>query len=273
MYKNIFPSFFALVVSVLLLSSCQNNPETGSEPALVIPAPPTLDFQLVNVYPHDTSSYTQGLIWEKGNLMEGTGEYGKSLLRINALKTGQAIKTIALPSTDFGEGITVLNNKIYQLTWQEHKIYVYDATTYKLIKTADWPYEGWGITHNGEQLIISTGGSNIYFVRPETFTIQQTIGVNDNNGYVDSINELEFAKGYIYANRYMTDMILKINPKNGEVVARIDASKLLALANAPFDPRQADAGNVLNGIAFRTDNGHFYLTGKKWPVLVEAILP
>ena len=184
------------------------------------------------------------------------------------LKTGKAIKSVKLPDNEFGEGITILNNKIYQLTWQEHKVYVYDLKTLKQEKVLDWPYEGWGITTDGSALIVSTGGSNIYWVDPNNFKITKTLGVTDNNGYTDSINELEWVNGFIYANKYLTDYILKIDPASGQVVGKINLTGLLQQSNQPIVANT----DVLNGIAFNPTTGTFFVTGKRWPALYELKL-
>jgi glutamine cyclotransferase len=258
---------YCVILSLLLFAACDNNvEETVSEPTAAIPAPQTLNYSIVNIYPHDTASYTQGLIWENNMLYEGTGLENESKLRINELKTGKATKSINLPNDIFGEGITMLNGKIYQLTWNDHIVYVYDAKTFKKEKEFAWPLEGWGITNNGKQLIISTGSSNLYFVNPETFKVERTLGISDNTGYIDNLNELEFVNGSIYANRYQTNYILKIDPTTGTIVARADLKGILEKNN--FLPTD-DYDRVLNGIAYNAATQSFYITGKKWPALFE----
>lgn len=264
---------FLIILVTAFLSACNNNEENGSgsenSPAS-IPAPTVMHYSIVKVYPHDTSSYTQGLIWQDHKMYEGTGMRGVSKLRIIDINTGKPTKEIGLSNIYFGEGITLLNNKIYQLTWEEHKVFVYDAVTLKKIQEFDWTYDGWGLTNNGTQLIISTGGSNLYFVNPETFKIERTVGVIDNNGYVANLNELEFVNGSIYANVYETDYIIKINPRTGKVEGKVDLSDLLQKAGAPYDPKTIDPGYVLNGIAYDASKNSFYITGKRWPILCEV---
>lgn len=262
---------FYFVTILLLVSSCKNNEATDQDKstnAQVIQAPTNLSYQVLKIYPHDTSSYTQGLIWHEGKLWEGTGLNNESKLLLTNITTGKAIKRKPLPDNEFGEGITIFNNKIYQLTWENHKVYVYDLTTLKQEKVFDWPYEGWGITHDGQSLIISTGGSNLYWVDAETFKIIKTLGVSDNYGYVDSLNELEWVNGFIYANKYLTDYILKIDPKSGLVVGKLDLTGLLQQSNQPIVANT----DVLNGIAFNPTTGHFLITGKRWPALYEIKL-
>jgi glutamine cyclotransferase len=253
------------------MSSCQTNAEadnTQQEKLQAIQEPVNIPFQVLNIFPHDTSSYTQGLIWYEGKLWEGTGWKTESKLLLTDYKTGKAIKSVKLPDNEFGEGITILNNKIYQLTWEDHKVYVYNLKTLKQEKVFDWPYEGWGITTDGKALLISTGGSNLYWVDPSTFKITKTLGVSDNNGYVDSINELEWINGFIYANKYLTDYILKIDPSSGLVVGKLNLTGLLQQNNQPIVANT----DVLNGIAFNPTTGNLLITGKRWPALFELKL-
>ena len=257
------------LVIVFLFIGCKNTEQQDAIVNNTIPSPASIQYALLKVYPHDTSSYTQGLFFHNNNLYEGTGWNGQSKLMMVDINTGKSIKKVELPYEYFGEGITLMNKKIYQLTWQDHKVIVYDAGTFKKIAELEWPYEGWGLTNNGKQLIISTGGSNLYFVNPATMKIERTLGVSDNNGYIDSINELEFVNGSIYANKYMTDLILKINPETGIIEGKADLSNLMKESGSAYDPRTIDAGFVLNGIAYNPANQHFFVTGKRWPFLAE----
>lgn len=255
----------------MLILGCNSNAESDNSDqnkAQTVQAPVNISFQVLNMFPHDTSSYTQGLIWHEGKLWEGTGWKTESKLMLTDLKTGKAIKSVKLPDTEFGEGITILNNKIYQLTWEDHKVYVYDLKTLKQEKVFDWPYEGWGITTDGKALLVSTGGSNLYWVDPATFKITKTLGVSDNNGYVSNLNELEWVNGFIYANQYLTDYILKIDPSSGSVVGRINLAGLLQQSNQLIVANT----DVLNGIAFNPTTGNFLVTGKRWPALYELKL-
>ena len=264
--KKVIVYFLSLVV----FASCNNTEETVNNLPNAIIFPQTISYAVIKIYPHDTTSFTQGLFFHNNKMYEGTGWYKESKLMVVDLNTGKAEKRIALADSVFGEGITLLNNKIYQLTWQNHKVYVYDANTFKKEKEFEWPFEGWGITHNDSSLIISTGGSNLYFVNPATFKIERTVGVSDNNGYIDSINELEYVNGSIYANKYLTDIILKINPKTGIIEGKVDLSNLVKESGSSYDPRSLDAGLVLNGIAYNQEKKNFYLTGKRWPFIAEV---
>lgn len=193
-----------------------NDTRLDSDPSIKpksggIPSPAPINYTIVATHPHDSSAYTQGLIMHEGKLYEGTGDYEESSIRITDYKTGAVVKKHMMGTEDiFGEGITILNGKLYQLTWQNNFVNVYDPKNItKVIKTFKWPYEGWGITNNGKELIISDGTSNLYFVNPETFTINKTVGVQDNNGSVRLLNELEWINGFIYANIYTTSEIVK----------------------------------------------------------------
>lgn len=263
--------FKYLLGLVILTSACKstNTNDVDASNSNVIPAPANLNYELVKVYPHDTTSYTQGLEWNGDKLIEGTGLRGKSVLKVLDTTMNTVGHLVHLDKEYFGEGTTLFNNKIYQLTWEEHKVFVYDAKTLKKINELYWPYEGWGLTHNDTSLIISTGGSNIYFVDPNNFSIKKTLGIFDNKEYVTSINELEYVNGKIYANIYGQDKIIVIDPVTGSVTAVADFTNLLAQANAKYDPRLNESGFVLNGIAYKKETNTFFVTGKCWPVMVE----
>jgi glutamine cyclotransferase len=256
------------VLLLFLIASCKNNTTDDADivPANALAAPSNLNYNIVATYPHDTSSFTQGLQWMNNTLYEGTGLEGQSRLMKVDIKSGRADQSVPLDPSVFGEGITILNDKIYQLTWQNHKVYQYDAKTLKKLKEFGWEHEGWGITNNDKDLIISTGSSNLYFVDPETFKIKNVVGVVDNNGPAGNLNELEYADGTVYANIYLTDYIVKIDPSNGHIIGKINLSGLLQKSGKPYNPETTD---VLNGIAYNTDKKTFYITGKKWPVLFE----
>lgn len=253
----------------ILFSACKDSANTENQPTVnnnAIPAPSNLSYTVINIYPHDISSFTEGLIWLNGSLLESTGEKGTSyLLRVN-LQSGKAEKKVKLGDQYFGEGIAVLNNKIYQLTYQEHKVFVYDMNFNKLPQEFEWPYEGWGMTTDGKSLIIDTGGSNIYFVNPDTFKIERTLGVVNNNGYVAMVNELEWVDGYLYSNIWQTNYIIKINVQTGLVEAKADLTDILKMNHQPETNTEV---NVLNGIAYNAEKKTFYVTGKNWPSLFE----
>jgi len=254
-----------------------NNADTAdsnneSEGNTTISAPIALNYTIQKVYAHDTTAYTQGIEWHNNSLVEGTGLKGKSILYQMDDQLKPFGKKNKLDPTYFGEGITVFDGKIYQLTWEEHVVFVYDATTFKKIKTLSWPYEGWGLTHNDTALIVSTGSSNLYFVNPNDFSIQKTLGVFNEYGYQSMLNELEYVDGKIFANIYGQNNIVVIDPNSGKITNKIDCSNLLAQAKASYNPLLIDAGYVLNGIAYRKSTDTYFLTGKCWPVIVEVKL-
>jgi glutamine cyclotransferase len=220
-------------------------------------------------------AFTQGLEFHNGKLYEGTGEPKESRLRIVDLKTGKTEKEYLIPDTTiFGEGITVFKNKIYQLTWQNHKIFVYKFNDIsKPVNTYNWSLEGWGITNDGNNLIISNGSSKLYFVQPdeaknEMKTIK-VLTVADNRGELDSLNELEYINGYVYANRWYTNEIIKIDTANGHVAGIMNLTGLLK----QYDPNTPVGDEaVLNGIAYDSASNNLYITGKHWPKVFEIRL-
>jgi len=267
-----------LAIAILIfLAACNGNNKPTEDSSLIpewsnIKAPDAITYKVDTVYPHDHTSFTQGLQLVNGKLYEGTGDYNNSALKIVNLKTGIAdqIHKIGKNAADstFGEGVTVLNDTIYQLTWTEHIVYVYttkDIT--KPIKTFKWNSEGWGITNDGTNLIISDGSSNIYFVNPQTFQVQRTQSVESNQGPQDSLNELEYINGFVYANIWQTNFIVKIDPANGHIVGKMDLSgfkdKFFAGQNIP------GRTDVLNGIAYDSVTKKFLVTGKRWPKMFE----
>jgi glutaminyl-peptide cyclotransferase len=269
--------YLALIFLIFFLTSCNGNRSeatTTTDETNTNPPPPLLSYNIVNVYPHDTASFTEGLFLHNNALYESTGLEGRSKLRKINIKTGKAEKEIKLDSIQFGEGISIINNKIYQLTYTKHTVFVYDANTFKKIKEMTWPFEGWGMTTDGKELIISTGGSNLYFVNPDDFKIIKQVNVIDNYGPVGNINELEYVNGTIYANLYETNYILKIDPETGKVTGKLDLTGILDKSNIPYNPAKYDAnsGNVLNGIAFDSAKNSLYVTGKYWPALFEIKL-
>ena len=262
-------TLYFIAFSIFSLACNSANNTTDSSNTNAIESPKQLQYEIVKIYPHDTSSYTQGLEWNGSQLIEGTGNYGKSILHILDSNMQSLAKKVKLSAEDFGEGTTLFNDKIYQLTWKEHKVFVYDAKTLSKINEYAWPYEGWGMTHNDTAIIVNTGGSNLYYVDPNSFKVIRTVGVYNNYGYVSNINELEYVDGKVYGNIYMTDNIIQIDPISGIVLAIADMSNILAIAGVKNDPRVKDSGYVLNGIAYNKAKGTFFITGKNWPVMVE----
>jgi glutamine cyclotransferase len=267
-----------ILAVVLFLISCDNSssPDFDSSlPVNNIPAPAQIMFKVIAVYPHDAGAFTQGLEFYNGKLYEGTGQPGQSRLRITEIKTGKVEKNYLIPdSSVFGEGITIFKDKIYQLTWQSNKIFVYNITDITHpISTLKWNREGWGATNNGKDIIISDGSSKLYFVLPDEgrkeMKVNKILTVSDNRGEVDSLNELELINGYIYANRWLTNDIVKIDTTTGHVVGNINLTGLLS----QYDPGAKIGGEaVLNGIAYDSATQKLYITGKDWPRLFEIQL-
>ena len=258
---------YALTAVLFFMSCGDEKPDNEITTSNPVKEPANISYNIVNIFPHDTSSFTQGLEWHDGFLYEGTGLKGEShLMKVN-LADGKAIQKISIDPSYFGEGITILNGKLYQLTWQEHKVFVYDAATFKKIQEFPWPFEGWGITHNGNELIISVGTNNIYFVNPADFKIINTISVFSNYGLTGDLNELEYVNGKIYANIWGSNDIAVINPESGMVEARINCDELRSKNSQAITDNE-----VLNGIAYDSVKKSFYITGKKWPSLFEIKL-
>lgn len=224
---------------------------------------PTYSYKIKNSWPHDRRAYTQGLIFHDGVLWESTGQYGSSSLRKVELKTGKVIKQISVPRNYFAEGMTVFHDKVFQLTWQEQKGFIYDPVTFQKQGEFSYTGEGWGLTHDGESLIMSDGSEQIRFLDPSTLRTTRTISVTDRGEPVVQLNELEYIEGEIYANIYQTDRIARIEPKTGKVLAWIDLSGLL-----PVKDRTGDE-DVLNGIAYDEEGKRLFVTGKMWPKLFE----
>lgn len=269
---------FALLLG---LFSCGNNSTPDYDSSLPspkinnIPEPAPVMFTIDAVYPHDPNAFTQGLEFYKGKLYEGTGDWNKSRLRIVDIKTGNVEKESKFSDTTlFGEGITIFKNKIYQLTWQNHKIFVYDLNDITHpVSTLNWSREGWGATNDGTNIIISDGSSKLYFVQPDEarkeMKMIKILTVSDNRGEVDSLNELELIDGFVYANRWFSNEIVKIDTSNGHVVGKLDFAGLLR----QYDPgAKVDEGAVLNGIAYDSTTKKLYITGKDWPKLFEMRL-
>ena len=226
-------------------------------------ATPIYSYKIKNSWPHDKRAYTQGLIFLDGLLWESTGQYGASSLRKVELKTGKVIKIITVPQNYFAEGMTVFRNKVFQLTWQEQKGFIYDPVTFQ--KQGEFTYsgEGWGLTHDGVSLIMSDGTDRLRFLDPATLQTTRTINVADGGEPVDQLNELEYIDGEIYANVYQTDRVARIEPKTGAVTGWIDLTGLLKTGD------RTGAEDVLNGIAYDEAGKRLFVTGKLWPKLFE----
>lgn len=218
--------------------------------------------EVVAKYPHDTQSYTQGLFFQDGQMYESTGIKGKSTFRKIELETGNSLKRLDFDSKYFLEGSVMFKDNLYILTWETKVAFVYDAETLGYKSTWKYPREGWGLTTDGKQLIASDGSSTLYFM-DENFALQRRVIVKYEDRPVRWLNELEYINGKIWANVYMTDDIVIINPKDGRVEGIIDCRGLL-----PKQLRTPET-DVLNGIAYNPEDGKIYITGKNWPELYE----
>jgi glutamine cyclotransferase len=241
--------------------------QVGDAPGLAMKGTaPTESYRVVHTYPHDSSAFTQGLVVVNGVLYEGTGLNGRSSVRAVDLATGGTIQSVKVPDQYFGEGLTDWSSNLIELTWRAHRAFVYDRFSLRVIKTFEYKGEGWGLTHDRQDLIMSDGTPVLRFLNPATFRVVRTISVSDGGRPVKELNELEYIHGVIYANIWQTDRIAKISPTTGKVIGWIDLSGLLA------KDEQTDGNAVLNGIAYDQKNDRLFVTGKLWPKLFEIKL-
>ncbi|MEA1887769.1 MAG: glutaminyl-peptide cyclotransferase [Bacteroidota bacterium] len=228
--------------------------------------PELYSYRVVNMYPHDETAYTQGLVYHNGYLYESTGREGRSTLRKVEIKSGDILKIHNLESKFFGEGLDVYKGRLFQLTWKNNVGFVYDIQSFKEIKRIHYTTQGWGLTSNGQQLIMSDGTNKLYFLEPEYFTVLSSLEVYDNKNQVWQLNELEYINGEVWANIYTTDRIARIDPSSGKVLAYIDLTGIL-----PAEDQHSELAE-LNGIAWDKDNERLFVTGKNWPRLFEIKL-
>ena len=244
-------SLALFVFSCTALASCKSA------------APKTLSYQIVSTRPHDATSYTQGFQLVDGRLFESAGVYGESALREIEPVTGRVIRKRPLAKNVFGEGMTVLGDEMWVITWKENTAYVFERDTFKPLRTFSYKGEGWGLTTDGRLLIMSDGSSELKFIDPKDFSVVRTVTVKDGNSPVIELNELEMIDGQIFANIYMTGKIARISPESGQVTGWLD---LKGLRNQLSPLGKAD---VLNGIAWDKSTGHLLVTGKYWPKMFE----
>lgn len=270
-----------LLLSALFIAACKDNKNSSDTPGSATTSeqptsdavPQLISWDIVKEYPHDPAAFTEGLEFRDGVLYEGTGEYGSSEMRRVELATGKVLARTKMDAKYFGEGLTVLNGKIYQLTYREGKGFVYDQKTLKQAGTFAFNTpEGWGMTNNGANLIFDDGTNVLHFIDPNTFAEVKQLKVIDEYGPVNEINELELIKGYIYANVWQKDLILKIDTTTGKVVARADMSSLRERGGIPPMTGRKSDPEVLNGIAYDAATNKIYITGKNWPKLFEVKL-
>jgi len=247
-----------LLASALSCGSHQSRDET--------PKIPEYGARIINRFPHDRAAFTQGLEIVDGQLYEGTGHEGTSWLRRVELETGNVLQQYDLADSLFGEGITILGDRIYQLTWLHGICFVFDRETFDSLGFFRYNTQGWGLTHDDSLLIMSDGSSTVYFRDPQTFQIRRRITAHDHIGQVAQLNELEYIDGEIWANVYTWNFIARISPTDGQILGWIRLADLAAAQDS------VPAEGVLNGIAYDHDQGRLFVTGKYWPSLYEIEL-
>ena len=260
---------FAFIVFAFACNNKTKSKESSETyPSADLPAP--IEFKVLNIFPHDTASYTEGFVFHHGQLFESTGHTSsfpgsRSLFGVVDLKSGHIDAKVEVDKNKyFGEGIVFLKGRIYQLTDTTRIGFIYDEKTYKKLGNFYYDGEGWGLTTNGSYIMMSNGSSTIFYRDPSSFKVVKTLGVSDNNGPVQNLNELELINGFLYANQWLTDYILKIDTTSGKVVGRLDLSRLKTEAKMK-NPYSEET----NGIAYDPEKNKIYVTGKRWPGIYE----
>jgi glutamine cyclotransferase len=269
---------FVIAVCVLLvavavlvgLSSMRSS--SGVAPSgSASPAPPAtsdgrarqVSYETVNSYPHDSTSFTQGLLWRDGGFYESTGMYGHSKLRRLEFPSGKLLKEVSLTDDLFGEGLALVDTRLIQLTWTTHRGFTYDIQSFEKLEEFRYDTEGWGLTYDGTNLILSDGSSDLFYLDPHSFKVIKKLPVTMNGQPITELNELEFIDGEIWSNVWQTDLILRIDPATGRVTSFLNMKDLLA----PSD--RTGTEDVLNGIAYDADKKRIFVTGKRWPRIFE----
>lgn len=255
----------ALIVISVVLFIIRDRPG-GVRSSLPETLTEHMTYEVIQAYPHDPAAFTQGLVYLDGYLYESTGLYGESSLRKVDLETGEVLQQINLTNEVFAEGLTDWADTLVQLTWREGLGYVYNRADFDLLDEFQYETEGWGLTQDGERLIMSDGTSTLFFLAPETFEVIGTVNVSDAGEDVQRLNELEWVGGQVFANIWQTDDIVRIDPATGEVLGWIDLAGLLP------DALRTEDTDVLNGIAYDPAGDRLFVTGKKWPQLYEIRL-
>ena len=253
----------ALMASAATFGACGDNSSPKADPV----GAPVQPAATVRSYPHDPQAFTQGLVFRNGELLESTGRFGQSSLRRVKLETGEVLQRVDVPQQYFAEGLAVIGDRAFQLTWQNNVGFIYDLNTFKQTGTFNYEGEGWGLTTDGTSLILSDGSSALRFIDPATFRVTRTVEVKNGDDYVDQLNELEWVKGEIWANVWHKDWIARIDPRDGHVIGWLDVGQLLPEATA------ADPEAVPNGIAFDAASGRLFVTGKLWSRVFEISAP
>ena len=263
---------WSLILLAFFTISCNGEGGEEDSPVDTKPPIPVKSWTLLSSIPHDTSYFTQGYEFYKGDLLIGTGNYGHSrLLKVQPL-TGRVIKQVDLDPKHFGEGVTVLNDTIYQLTWKEHMVHIYSARDLVKLREAPLNVEGWGATNDGKNIIVTNGSNQAFFYDPGNFQLIKTIDVTENGVPSVNLNELEYVDGFIYANQWQYHYILKIDPSSGNVIAKYDMTDLVKKVEMEFPFLDVKNNAVLNGIAYNKETKKFYVTGKLWPLSYEVDL-
>jgi len=242
----------ALVVLCCLGTACRGSPPK--------------DYRLVAEWPHDTAAYTQGLLLAGGQLFESDGEYGVSQVRRVDVRTGRTLARAGLPANRFGEGLALLNGKLYELTWKAQVGYVYDTASLARIDSFHYAGEGWGLATDGASLIMSNGGPTLQWLDPETYRVIRVDTVHEGTAPLQMLNELEYVHGAVYANVYQSDWIVRIDPATGTVLQWYDFGGILPAS------KRTPRTDVLNGIAYNPADSTFLITGKRWPLLFAVRL-
>jgi glutamine cyclotransferase len=256
--------------ALLIFALVRSGSETQST-ATAINQPPMasderarqVSYEVVNSYAHDSTSFTQGLLWHDGGFYESTGQYGQSKLRRLEFPSGKVLKEISLTPELFGEGLALVDGRLIQLTWKSHRGFVYDLNTFQSLREFSYDTEGWGLTYDGQNLILSDGSSDLFYLDPQTFKPVRKLAVRMNGQPIRELNELEFINGEIWANVWQTDLIVRIDPSTGRVASFLNLKEILA----PSD--RTGGENVLNGIAYDGAKKRIFVTGKLWPRIFE----
>lgn len=258
-------AIFGAAAAVIAACDRGNSAPTDGGNTPMEPTAPVVAVQQVRSYPHDSTAFTQGLVWRGGKLYESTGRYGESTLRLVELETGRVIRKIDLADNYFAEGLAAVGDTLYQLTWKEGVAFKYDANTMAPAGQVSYTGEAWGLTSDGRRLIVSDGSSYLTFIDPATFQIDTTLRVTDGGQPVDQLNELEWVRGEVWANVWHTQQIMRIDPATGRVKGKLDLTALI--------PPVGDPEAVLNGTAYDEQANRLLVTGKLWPRLYEISIP
>ncbi|UJR84668.1 glutaminyl-peptide cyclotransferase [Sandaracinus amylolyticus] len=263
----------AAVVAIVLVARARRQHEAPGEELVITgrdddrsaepPEPERLRVNVIRSFPHASDAFTQGLLWHEGHLYESTGQYRRSSLRRVALESGEVLERRDLEPRIFAEGLARVGDRLYQLSWQEGQAFVWSLPAFEPVRTFEYEGEGWGLCHDGTHLVMSDGSDELFFRDPETFEIERRVRVRERGRPLDQLNELECVDGVVWANVWQTDRIVRIDPRTGNVTAIVDARGLL-------DDEEREDADVLNGIAWIPERGHFVITGKYWPRMFEV---